>query len=106
MHRIMKAAEKLDWNAHRDQEGIEFSQYSPAGEDFFFFAHGKTARGIIHSVLEYSRDFDPDEHIAMWIEAKRNGVSGVPSARTLVHDAEAIAEMLEALADALIDAVN
>ena len=106
MKRIIDAAEKLEWKAHHDSEGIEFSQYSPAGEDFSFYAHGKTARAIIHSVLEYSRDFDPDEHIAMWIEAKRNGVSGVPSTRELVHDAEEIEKMLEVLADALIDAVN
>lgn len=106
MNRIIEAAEQLDWRTYTDENGIEFSQYSPAGEDFSFYSHGKTAHEIVHSVLECSQDFDPDEHIAMWIEAKRNGVAGVPSTRELVHDAEAIAEMLETLADALIDAVN
>lgn len=37
----------------------------------------------------------------MWIEAKRSGTNGVPSARELVHDAVAIDKMLDELADAL-----
>ena len=39
----------------------------------------------------------------MWIEAKGFGTSGVPSARELVHDAEAIDEMLQNLAIALCE---
>ena len=35
----------------------------------------------------------------MWLEAKRTGVAGVPSARALVQDAKEIQEMLYALAD-------
>lgn len=35
------------------------------------------------------------------IEAKRNGFRGVPSVSILVHDAEAIQEMLDELAYAL-----
>ena len=50
---------------------------------------------------EYAAGFDVDEHIEMWIEAKRSGTNGVPSARELVHDAEAIDKMLDELADAL-----
>ena len=46
-------------------------------------------------------DFDVDDHIAMWIEAKKNGTAGVPSTRELVHDAEDIQEMLNELAEAL-----
>ena len=46
-------------------------------------------------------NFDIDEHIELWIEAKRNGVKGVPSARELVYDAEAICKMLQELAAAL-----
>jgi len=37
----------------------------------------------------------------MWVEAKRNKVSGVPSIRELVNDAECIDKMLQELASAL-----
>ena len=48
--------------------------------------------------------FDVDEHVEMWIEARRNGVRGVPSSiRELVEDAEDIDKMLEELADALAE---
>ena len=40
----------------------------------------------------------------MWIEARKNGVSGVPGTRELVHDAEDIDKMLQKLADALREA--
>ena len=49
-------------------------------------------------------DFDPDEHIEMWIEARKNGVRGVPSTRELLHDAEDIDKMLQELASALREA--
>ena len=38
----------------------------------------------------------------MWIEAKRNGVSGVPSTQELVYDAEEISKMLNTLAEKLL----
>ena len=52
-------------------------------------------------VREYAAGFDIDEHIEMWIEARKNGVSGVPSTRELVKDAEDIDKMLQEIAAAL-----
>lgn len=67
--------ERLDWSIYLDaNEDVELRKESPAGEDF---------------------------SIELWIEAKRNGVKGVPSARELVYDAEAICKMLQELAAAL-----
>ena len=53
------------------------------------------------SLESYYEDFDIDEHIEMWIEAKRSGTSGVPSTRELVKDAEAIDGMILELSQAL-----
>lgn len=72
--------------------------YSPAGEDFLMCVE---VENFQRAVAEYAAGFDVDEHIEMWIEAKRSGTNGVPSARELVHDAEAIDKMLDELADAL-----
>ena len=52
--------------------------------------------------MGYYESFDIDDHIEMWVEAKKNGVSGVPPTRTLVADAEAIDDMLEHLAYVLV----
>ena len=58
-------------------------------------------------VVEYARDWDPDEHVEMWVQAKANSDnpnrSSIPSVRTLVNDADEIVEMLETLSDALVD---
>ena len=53
--------------------------------------------------MEYYESFDVDDHIDMWVEARRNGVSGIPSTRRLAIDAEAIDEMLKELAYALAE---
>lgn len=45
-----------------------------------------------------------DEHIEMWILARRSGTSGVPSAKELVEDAQAIDDMLRELSCALFAA--
>ena len=98
--KYLDVLEKLDWRVcgYTDDGGVELENYSPAGEDFLMCVSVKDFPG---SVMEYYNDFDVDDHIEMWIEARRNGVSGVPDTRTLVQDAEAIEEMLETLAGAL-----
>lgn len=98
LNKIIKTSEALGWSVEDDGDTVSFYQYSPAGEDFSFTI-GKG--NIIEEVKEYAADFDIDEYIEMWIEAKRNGASGVPSARELVHDAEDIDSMLQELAVAL-----
>ncbi len=97
--RIREAAERLEWNVHEYDDGtVEFQQHSPAGEDFLFTVNAKNAE---QEIYDYYDDFDIDEHIDMWIEAKRNGFSGVPTVRELVKDAEDIKEMLKAFAEAV-----
>ena len=94
------AAENLGWRVDEDFDDtlVEFAQGTPAGEDFSFTV---SKDNIAHEVAQYAADFDEDEHIEMWLEAKRTGVAGVPSARVLVQDAKEIQEMLYALADEL-----
>lgn len=91
--------ESLDWTIREYDDGtVEVCQASPAGEDFFFTANVKN---FPQEVERYADDFDPDEHIEMWIEARKHGTAGVPTTRELVHDAEAIQKMLKELAEAL-----
>lgn len=98
--RLIDKCEALGWFVRYDDEFTELYQESPAGEDFGFEVG---TENFVENVKQYAADFDPDEHIAMWIEAKGSGTSGVPSTRELVHDAEDIDEMLQNLAIALCE---
>ena len=97
--RYREICEGLDWKVTAYEDGtVELKKYSPAGEDFSFTAD---ADGFVENVKEYAAGFDVEEHIEMWIMAKRSGTQGVPSARELVQDAEDIGKMLRELETAL-----
>ena len=98
--------ESMDWRVEdcaigpHSEAGWELYQYSPAGEDFSFaICHNNDLSEAIEEIGSYAYNFDVDEHIEMWIEARNNNVGGVPDTRTLVEDAQAIQKMLEELAD-------
>lgn len=94
--------EKLDWSVTSTGDGnIELEKYSPAGEDFIITVGEE---GFVDNVKAYAASFDQEEHIEMWVAARRSGTSGVPSIKELVEDAEAIDNMLRELACALFEA--
>ena len=94
--------ERLGWSYADDGNGnVEIEKQSPAGEDFIVTVG---AENFVENVKEYAAHFDQDEHIEMWISARRNGMSGIPSTRGLVEDAAAIDAMLKELAEALFAA--
>lgn len=109
---IQNIAEQLGWNVSyseqkNNKDGMDkiasFYQYSPAGEDFGFDCFYKDADDLKTEIVKAYYDFDVDEHVEMWIEAKRNGVSGVPDVVTLVDDARAIQDMLDEFCGALLN---
>lgn len=94
--------ERLGWSYTDGDDGnIELEKYSPAGEDFIITVG---AENFVENVKEYAAHFDQEEHIEMWVEARRNKVAGVPSIKELVKDAEDIDAMLKELAEALFAA--
>lgn len=100
--KYLDVLEKHDWavSSYTDDGRVEIEKYSPAGEDFSICVE---VENFPDAVMEYYEDFDVDDHIDMWVEARRNGVSGVPSTRRLAIDVEAIDEMLKELAYALAE---
>lgn len=100
--KYLEVLEKQDWSvsSYTDDGRVELEKYSPAGEDFLMCVN---VENFPEAVMEYYESFDIDDHIEMWVEAKKNGVSSIPPTRTLVADAEAIDDMLEHLAYALMD---
>jgi len=97
-NKYIAICEKMDWTVNEYDDYIELEKHSPAGEDFSFTVE---KNDFIDNVKEYSAHFDIDEHIEMWIEARKTGTSGVPSTRELVKDAEDIDKMLQELSTAL-----
>lgn len=94
--------EKLDWSVTSDGDGnIELEKYSPAGEDFIITVGEE---GFVDNVKAYAASFDQEEHIEMWVQARRSKVAGVPSIKELVEDAQAIDDMLRELSTALFKA--
>lgn len=97
-----EVCENLNWSVTVCEDGtVELETTSPAGEDLIVTVE---AENFVDNVKAYAASFDKDEHIEMWIEARRSGTRGVPSARELVEDAQAIDDMLRELACALFEA--
>lgn len=96
-----EVCERLEWSVYECGDGsIELEKHSPAGEDFSICVG---AGNFVDNVKEYAASFDQEEHIEMWVLA-RHTVSGVPSIKELVKDAEDIDKMLKELAEALFQA--
>lgn len=109
LDKIIDIADELGWGVEQRtqhypdgsrEDYIEFSQGSPAGEDFSFYVFYDEPEDIVRGIYEYWQDFSVEEHVTMWLDAKRNGVSGVPDAVTLVDDAREIEKMLQDLWEA------
>ena len=58
------------------------------------------------TIRNYAENYDIDETVEMYLQAKHNGLSGVPSATTLVKDCESEQELLEELWEAVLDLPN
>lgn len=100
--RYREVCENLDWSVTDTGDGnIELEKYSPAGEDFTITVG---AEKFVDNVKAYAASFDPEEHVEMWILARRSGTRNVPSSCALVEDAKAIDKMLQKLAQALFAA--
>ena len=97
---IEKIADALYWgvswlNDYGDKY-VEFSKYSPAGEDFSFEVLYTHVSEIPKKVMEYYEEFDPEYHASLWADSA--GRNGVPRLRELIEDADAIEEMIRELA--------
>ena len=92
----MAKINKLGWNISDCGAFYELENYSPAGEDLCVTL--MKDEDLKQQAIDNYDDFDTEGHIEMWIEAKKNGVAGVPSARELVEDADEIEKMFEDLA--------
>ena len=102
-NKFVDICEQLGWNVIEYDKEIELAQYSPAGEDFsiILVCEPNDTEEIISELKDYYESFEPEEHVIEWIDAKKNGVRGIPCLRTLLDDAEQIDDMILELVTAL-----
>jgi hypothetical protein len=98
--KLIAKLEELGWGVYITEDGWEFSQYSPAGEDFdaYIPCNPDDLHDLHRELTEYVNDFDPEDHAAMWY-----GTNGAPSLAVLMKDALDIKEMLEELEEVIRD---
>ncbi len=82
-----------------DTNTVCVSFYSDEGEEINVEVHDPEGPYDVYVALTDEYDaFDVDEHVMDLLEAKRNGVAGIPGVRALVDDAEMIEQKLDVLA--------
>ena len=88
--RLTKKIEALGWSVRDCGDCYELENWSPAGENLVETIN--KGEDIEEQFFSLWDNFDEEEHIEMWVEA-RHSVRGVPSIQRLCIDAEAIKEM-------------
>lgn len=90
MTNIRRILENNGFSITKINGGYELSQYTPAGEDWSITVNH------LKDIKDY--EFDAEEEFAMWMEARHNGFSGVPSPHELWEDQLWKQELLDKIA--------
>lgn len=114
VEQIITIANSLDWQVTADTSTpniveFEFSQYTPAGQDFDFCAEMKDndPDTLLEGIKQYYEDYDPDYEAYLWIGADGHGKNGAPyHIKDIVSDMEAAEEMIDTLYQALKKALE
>lgn len=98
--------EYTEFTANIGDNYITLSCDTPFNRDFSFDIEiCNDLQKIIADIQFYCFNYDIDEDVAMYLEAKRDGLNGVPSAVDLVTDCESVASSLDVL-DEWLNKVN
>ena len=76
---------------------FEFSQFTPAGQDFNFCAtlRENDPQILVENIKEYYYDYDSDAEAYLWIGEDGHGKNGAPYyIKDIVDDMEAAKEMI------------
>ena len=104
--KIEKIAEELGWTVTwENNDGtklVMFSQYSPAGQDFYVELEYENLGEIEDNLREYYNSFDPSYEASLWLDDDGHGKNGAPYEMIDVYnDMKACEEMIDKLACAI-----
>ena len=98
------------WDAEKQQDKkiviFEFSQFTPAGQDFFFSAtmQGRSLESLVSDMEEYYEGFDADSEAYLWLDSNGHGKNGAPyRMKDVLADMEAAEGMVSKLLEAVRD---
>ena len=94
---IFDGIEKLGYKIERDGEYVYLINYSPLGEELYETIYLDGEEGITFQLYKLYDNFDEEDHVYALLEAKKNGLGGIPSMKELIQDAEYIQEMFNEL---------
>lgn len=94
---IFDGIEKLGYKIEHDGEYVYLINYSPLGEEIYETIYLDGEDGITYQLYKLYDDFDEEDHVYALLEAKKNGLGGVPSIKELIQDAGCIQEMFNEL---------
>lgn len=108
INKIVRCAEDKGWNVNTERNNgmtiFEFSQFTPAGQDFSFSAEmkGNHLDSLITDIEDYYEGFDVDSEAYVWLDESGHGRNGAPyRMRDVLGDMEAAEKMIETLLDAV-----
>ena len=108
--RIVQCAETKGWKVHTYKNKkahtvfFEISKFTPAGQDFNFFAtmKGNNLDTLVADIEEYYECFDVDAETYLWLDDNGHGRNGAPyRMRDVLEDMEAAEKMIEELLEAV-----
>lgn len=88
--------EKTNWEIETFENETNITYYTTNGgeETITLFKDVRTPKAFLNQVRDYYNGFIIDDFVSMWLEAKGNGIPGVPGAVELVKEAQEIDEMI------------
>lgn len=109
IEQITTVATGLGWQVDTDTPtpgivGFEFSQYTPAGQDFNFSVDmkGNDPDSLLTEIERYYDAYDPDYEASLWIGDDGHGKNGAPyHIKDIVSDMEAAEAMINTLYETL-----
>lgn len=114
IEQITTVATSLGWQVSTDTSTpniveFEFSQYTPAGQDFDFCVEmqDNDIDGLLKEIERYYEAYDPDYEAYLWIGSDGHGKNGAPyHIKDIVSDMEAAEEMINTLYETLKTALQ
>lgn len=109
IEQITTVATGLGWQVDTDTPTprivvFEFSQYTPAGQDFNFSVDmkGDDPDSLLTEIERYYEAYDPDYEASLWIGTDGHGKNGAPyHIKDIVSDMEAAEAMINTLYETL-----
>ena len=104
LNKIIKVAQNLGWyvDVTEEQNYVNFSQCSPAGQDFNIEITYEDVEDIPQQVREFYDGFDVSYETYLWLDETGHGKNGAPyDMKELYEDMEECETMTGDLAEAL-----